>query len=476
MHTLTAPLPAIRQVSVSPKPLGLGRLVSTYLFVLCILFLSVRGTFSFLTHANNEVAGMYGDLSGSGADTAVHTIEYALIYGVFALCIASRLGQVFSQSIRNWMIFALPLFAIASAAWSQVPSRSAIFAVFSLFNTLFAVYLSKRFEPKRQHELFIVAGVVIGVLSILTVALLPGAGIDHKGVGGDFGAAWQGIFPHKNISAAVLAYFVAAAITYKRGVQSFRTPRSIILVMLAVLIVMSMSRTGWIVTSLVIAFIWTSRRMRRLGRVERVFALVAVPLLCAAVGAFVYANLQEILPLLGKSATMTNRTFIWKACIESALKRPLLGFGYYAFWIGFKGEAMNTALRASDPGLLNAENGILQMWLELGIVGLALLFAMLIRTSRNAWTCLVRGGRDAATEWFLAVLFITWLSVLDGDKFMMPHTIEWTLYVLADIGLATRARALRRQPVPIVPATPTGSIVRHSRGSHPFRVSVRLRF
>jgi O-antigen ligase len=133
-------------------------------------------------------------------------------------------------------------------------------------------------------------------------------------------------------------------------------------------------------------------------------------------------------------------------------------------------------LRAGDPGLLNAENGILQMWLELGMVGLALLFAMLIRTSRNGWTCLMRGGRDAATEWFLAVLFITWLSVLDGDKFMMPHTIEWTLYVLADIGLATRARALRRQPVPIIPATQTGSIVRHSRGSHPFRVSVRLRF
>jgi O-antigen ligase len=476
MQTLTAPLPAIRQVSVSPKPLGLGRLVSTYLFVLCILFLSVRGTFSFLTHANNEVAGTYGDLSGSGSDTAVHTVEYALIYGVFVLCIASRLGQVFSQSVRSWMIFTLPLFAFASAAWSQVPSRSFIFSVFTLLSTLFAVYLSKRFEPKRQHELFIIAGIVICVLSVLTVALLPAAGIDHKVGGGDFGGAWQGIFPHKNISAAVLTYFVAAALTYKRGVYGFRMPRMIILAMLALLIVMSTSRTGWIVTALLVAFIWMIRRMRRLGRIEKVFTFIIIPLLCVVLGAFVYANLQEILPLLGKGATMTNRTFIWKACIESALKRPLLGFGYYAFWIGFKGEAMNTALRAGDPGLLNAENGVLQLWLELGLVGLAILSAMLIRTCRNAWTCLNRGGLDGSTEWYLAILFITLLSIGDGDKFMMPHTIEWTLYVLADIGLATRARALRRRPVPIVPAKPTRSIVRHSGGSHPFRVSVRLRF
>jgi exopolysaccharide production protein ExoQ len=475
MQTLTAPLPAIREVRVAPRPLGLARLISTYLFVLCILFLSVRGTFSFLTNANNEVAGTYGDLSGSGADTAVHTIEYALVYGVFALCIASRLGQVFSQALRNWLVFALPLLALASAAWSQVPRRSLIFAVFTLLNTLFAVYLSKRFDPKRQHELFIVTGVVICVLSMLTVALLPQAGIDHKGVGGDFGVAWQGIFPHKNICAAVLTYFVAAAITYKRGVQRFRVPRAIILAMMLLLIVMSKSRTGWIITGLVVAFIWTIRRVRRLGRIEKIFAILIIPLLCLAVGAVVYANLQDILPLLGKGANMTNRIPIWKASIASALKRPLLGFGYYAFWIGFKGEAMNTALMAGDPGLLNAENGILQMWLELGVVGLALLFVMLIRTSRNGWTCLVRGGRDAATEWFLAILFITWLSVGDGDKYMMPHSIEWTMYVLADIGLAAKARALRRLPSRVAPKKPT-NIVPRSDSSRALQISVRLRF
>lgn len=448
MQSLRAPLPTIGEIPASTGTLGLRRLVSTYLFLICILFLSVRGTFSFLTNSNNEVAGTYGDLNASGADSTVHSIEYAIVYGLFALCIASRFHQVLNQSIRNWMMFLLPLLALASATWSQVPSRSVIFFIFTLLNTLFAVYLSKRFDPEQQLELFTIVGIAICFLSLLTVAVLPNAGIDHKGLGGDYGAAWQGIFPHKNISAVVLVYFVATVLTYKRGVRNFRAARAFILAVMLLLIVMSKSRTGWIVTALTMGFIWMIRRVQRLGKIEKIFAFIVIPIVATVLGIFVYANLQDILPMLGKNATLTNRIPIWNASIASALKRPMLGFGYSAFWIGFKGEQVNTAMMANDPGLMNAENGILQLWLELGFVGVAMMVGLLIRTCRNGWLCITRGGRDTATEWYLALLFITVLSVGDGDKFMLPHTLEWALYVLADIGLATKARALAERTIP----------------------------
>jgi exopolysaccharide production protein ExoQ len=126
----------------------------------------------------------------------------------------------------------------------------------------------------------------------------------------------------------------------------------------------------------------------------------------------------------------------------SIVKRPLLGFGYSAFWIGFKGEAVNLALATGYAGLGNAENGVLQLWLEIGLVGVAVLFLMLLRTCKNAATCF-RADSPGYVIWYISLLFLTLLALVDGDKFMVPHAIEWTMYILADVGLAMEAQRLR---------------------------------
>ena len=40
----------------------------------------------------------------------------------------------------------------------------------------------------------------------------------------------------------------------------------------------------------------------------------------------------------------------------------------------------------------------------------------------------------------MSMLFIAVLSLVDGDKFMYPHSIEWTMLILADVGLAQQAK------------------------------------
>ena len=82
---------------------------------------------------------------------------------------------------------------------------------------------------------------------------------------------------------------------------------------------------------------------------------------------------REILLLLGKDPTLTGRTGIWKLVIASAVKRPILGFGYRAFWTGLQGESAHLALTEgwSPTG---AHNGFLDVWLNLGLVGLGIVF------------------------------------------------------------------------------------------------------
>jgi O-antigen ligase len=123
-------------------------------------------------------------------------------------------------------------------------------------------------------------------------------------------------------------------------------------------------------------------------------------------------------------------------------KRPILGFGYQAFWLGLKGESANVLLTPGHASVGNAENGLLQMWLELGGIGTALTLFLLIRSLHNATVCLAHNP-SRFIRWNCAIIFLSLLGAINGQKFMYPDTIEWVLFVLAYINLAEEKRRNR---------------------------------
>jgi O-antigen ligase len=84
----------------------------------------------------------------------------------------------------------------------------------------------------------------------------------------------------------------------------------------------------------------------------------------------------------------------------------------------------------------------LQLWLELGLIGVIMLLVSLYRTCRNAVACF-RSNTPGYAIWYMSILFITMLSLVDGSKFMLWTSIDWMMYLMADIGLATEAKRLR---------------------------------
>ncbi|MFL5627866.1 MAG: O-antigen ligase family protein [Ktedonobacteraceae bacterium] len=283
------------------------------------------------------------------------------------------------------------------------------------------------------------AGSVAAALSIFVVVLRPDAGIDHKTAAN----GWQGIFTHKNICGSVTLFLLTASMPLYFRTNIGRLYKVGYTATSILIIVMSQSRTAWIIGGLTIAWFTTIRMARRLARGERFLLAAAVLFGVALICITAAAESSSILALLGKSSTLNGRTEVWTAVMTSVLKRPCLGYKYYAFWNGLKGESGNTAIAAQYLGLANAENGILQLWLELGLIGAALLLASLIRSCRNAIKCWQSLSGSGQTEWYLLVLFLTLLALVDGDKVMYPHTIEWTLYVAADLGLAIAAKRAR---------------------------------
>jgi len=76
-----------------------------------------------------------------------------------------------------------------------------------------------------------------------------------------------------------------------------------------------------------------------------------------------------LLRMLGRNPTLTGRTDIWKAVL-SFHTNPIIGTGYDSFWLGGRIEKVWQII--GYKGISQAHNGYLQVYLELGLIGVAL--------------------------------------------------------------------------------------------------------
>jgi exopolysaccharide production protein ExoQ len=144
---------------------------------------------------------------------------------------------------------------------------------------------------------------------------------------------------------------------------------------------------------------------------------------------------------MGKDATLTGRTALWNLVIAIAMKHPLLGFGYSAFWNSTQVDAQSIALLLGWTPR-HAHNGFLEVWLQLGAAGLALVLWTIVRAFRDAAACMQSQDRDTV-GWYLAIVVITIITNLDERSFMFPNFLEWVMYIVACVGLMNEARRLK---------------------------------
>jgi O-antigen ligase len=141
-------------------------------------------------------------------------------------------------------------------------------------------------------------------------------------------------------------------------------------------------------------------------------------------------NLDALLEGMGKDPTLTGRIPLWRFVVDRIAERPWLGYGYQGFWLGpesSSGDVMNVT-NGWYP--YHSHNGVLELTLELGVVGIAILCWALLRVvTRVLWI-----GRDASwidgTWPSVYVLFLLCL-VAQETVLMRPNTIFTALFAVA---------------------------------------------
>lgn len=94
---------------------------------------------------------------------------------------------------------------------------------------------------------------------------------------------------------------------------------------------------------------------------------------------------DHVLGLLGKSSDFTNRGDIWDAVINLAVQRPVFGWGWVSYWVPWVAPFDNLA-KNNGVRQLHAHDAWLDVWLQLGIVGLVVFGALVLSTLARSWT------------------------------------------------------------------------------------------
>ncbi len=156
---------------------------------------------------------------------------------------------------------------------------------------------------------------------------------------------------------------------------------------------------------------------------------------------FISSHFASILEMFGRDPTLTGRTEIWSYLFTSIAKRPLLGYGYYAFWQGMTGESANVIM-AAHWFFGYAHNGLLEIILQIGVLGTGLFLLTFVKACRDAWFCF-KFGRSYGVEWYSGLLLLAVIYNIDEETLLWPNDFLSMLYIVACCGLAVEAQRIR---------------------------------
>ena len=419
---------------------SMPHLVLGWVLVIPLVFYAVHGTPSFEGSGNSAVsASSLSGLASTGRNAGVvgSILIPGVAFGIVMWFLVTNAKRIFAMALQMRLLTLLALFTICSAAWSQEPVRSAMNGCFYLIETLFAFYLVLKFETEEIISLIMMTGVVISITGLIMVFLFPQYAVAQSVRDG---IAWTGLFSDRTSTGKAMVFLLSPAVIFRRRSLKYHHLGYILLIVF--LVFMAHAATARVITMLYFGLMGSVYLYGKFGRRSSLVIaglLLSAGVLIAGVGILF---LPQVLNALGRNATLSGRTEIWNLVLQSIGKRPLLGYGFYAFWLGLKGESARLIV-GTNWVFGYAHNGILEIWLQLGAVGVGLFFITLFQAVRNAWTCL-RAGCPPGFQWYIGIIALTMLYNVDESTVLWPIDLLSILYLVAYSALSIRARQIRQ--------------------------------
>lgn len=311
--------------------------------------------------------------------------------------------QAMRVALRGWLIWIIIGWAILSVFWSQVPALTIRRSATLVLATLYGLLLAIRYPPATVLRLIGSAMAIIVVSSLIAIGLgAPGAimGYPHPG-------AWQGIMYHKNALGriCVLALIVFGVLMYQTTMP-WRIGWGVLIAGCAGLIVGAQSATAVVILVIIILAWMVLIPFSMASRREQVQTTMIGLGIAAPTGYLLWSYSEDIAQLLNRDLTLTGRLPLWQALLPIGWKQALTGYGFGAFWTD-PSRMMDVdiaLMRLRFWWATQAHNGYIDVWLELGIVGVCMVSALLIFIVQYSTLCI--RTNQVNNKYFIHFLFL----------------------------------------------------------------------
>jgi O-antigen ligase len=155
-----------------------------------------------------------------------------------------------------------------------------------------------------------------------------------------------------------------------------------------------------------------------------------IALLVMGVLAIVVAVFRvEIFDFLGKSPDASGRFDIWQTVFGLVIEKPIEGWGWIGYWIPGV-EPWEGLIEINGVPMYQAHNALLDIWVQLGVVGLAAMIWLLIQSFIRLWRIAVRHTSPLYLYPLFIFLVITAQSLTESRLLI---EISWILLVLVSV-------------------------------------------
>jgi exopolysaccharide production protein ExoQ len=343
--------------------------------------------------------------------------------------------SILALARRTPVLVLLILACPASTLWSIAPDDTARRSFALLMTAGFGWYLAARFDHRALLKLLAWA-LTIAIATGLVVGLLfPEIGVMQVSHAG----AWRGLFSHKNTFGyvAALDLLILMILSLTAAVHRFWPILGLQVALLA--LVLSQSLTALITALVAILSLLFVATLRAPGwlRMSAPLFFITIGLVCLGISSLFP---DDVLEALGRDRTLTGRTWLWEEAWEFITGRPLLGYGYGAFWAPDSPPAIELQTVLHWP-MSHAHNGYLDLWLQLGLLGLVLFVWSLIDAIIRLATIL-RTGDPCGVYWSSALLSTMVVVNMVEGELLRQNELSTVLYVatVAMVGRIPNAR------------------------------------
>lgn len=272
---------------------------------------------------------------------------------------------------------------MASYMWAVFPAGFAKNNLADATTVATVIVIGGMLDRRQLSRVLLGAGLVAVGLIVAALVLQPSLAYQPASL--DVGApGLRGGFIHKTPMVACVLLFASAVFCFEHRhwlrVLCFPT--------VAVIVILSRSSAGLAIGMSLVGTGWLLNHGEQIaatiGRGLKSLSLLSVVAGVGVIGAL----LGVITKLFGKDLTFSGRNQVWVGVVRQIQRKPIIGWGGTDMYALIRLEPVRSIIRPLGYKAATSHNGVLELMLRLGVVGLVLYIVVFASAVRNGFRLL----------------------------------------------------------------------------------------